>query len=285
MATHKISYYIIEYRFDDNTLGNLTEMLTRVLNYINGLDRVQRKRNDSSNQDKFTYLSSSSNDNNIFKVILKSASHSYRAPLVHRDTLSERQNPKKMEEGEQVKTHIVINTNSGYAIKDTMLRGVSMNTFIIYLNSFLDNVYNNGETKGKFEYYYVPSDSIREEIDKLDKVSIAELTTDKQILGSPALGYNGRMEEVHEDVVIKIKAKRGESIKDRILNTILPSFNEHRIDRIKIKGKDEHGNELTLDTLKLLKKTYVEVVKDENTGEFESDSMFTQLISLLPILQ
>lgn len=198
MAKHQIAYYIIEYKYDDNTTGNLVDMLSRVLTYIHGLEKVQRKRNDFSNQDKFAYLSDSSNANNIFKVTLKSASHSYRAPF---------------------------------------------------------------------------------------RVSLAEITTDKQILGSPALGYNGRMEEVHEDVNITIKAKRGGSIKDRVLSTILPSLNNNRICRIKIKGKDEYGNNRTLDSLNLLKKTYVEVEKDENTGEFDSESMFTQLISALPQLQ
>lgn len=242
MAKHQIAYYIIEYRYDDNTIGSLADMLSRVLTYLNGLDRVQRKRNDFSNQDKFAYLSHSSNDNNVFKVILKSASHSYRAPLIHRDTLSERQNPKQMEEGEQVKTHIVIDANSGYVTKDTMQRGVAMNAFICYLNFFLNNVHNNDETKGKFEYSDVPSDDFRDEIDSLDRVSLAEITTDKQILGGPALGYNGRMEEIHEDVNITIKAKRGGSIKERVLNTILPSINNNRIRRVKIKGKDEFGN-------------------------------------------
>lgn len=282
MAKHQIAYYIIEYKYDDNTTGNLADMLSRTLTYINGLDRVQRKRNDFSNPDKFAYLSSNSNVNNVFKVILKSASHSYRAPLIHRDTLSERQNPKQMEEGEQIKTHIIIDANSGYVTKDTMQRGVAMNAFICYLNSFLNNVHNNDEPKGKFEYSDVPSDDFRDEIDSLDRASLAEITTDKQILGSPALRYNGRMEEVHEDVSITIKAKRGGSIKERVLSTILPSFNNNRIRRVKIKGKDEFGNNHTLDSLNLLKKTYVEVIKDENTGEFESDSMFTQLISSLP---
>lgn len=285
MAKHQIAYYIIEYKYDDNTTGNLVDMLSRVLTYIHGLEKVQRKRNDFSNQDKFAYLSDSSNANNIFKVTLKSASHSYRAPLIHRDTLSERQNPKQMEEGEQVKTHIVIDANSGYVTKDTMQRGVAMNAFICYLNSFLINVYNNDETEGKFEYSDVPSDNFRDEINSLDRVSLAEITTDKQILGSPALGYNGRMEEVHEDVNITIKAKRGGSIKDRVLSTILPSLNNNRICRIKIKGKDEYGNNRTLDSLNLLKKTYVEVEKDENTGEFESESMLTQLKSALPQFQ
>lgn len=285
MAKHQIAYYIIEYRYEDNTIGNLAEMLNRVLTYINGLDKVQRKRNGFFNHDKFAYLSDFSNINNVFKVIMKSASHSYSAPLIHKDTLSEPKNPKKLEEGEQVKTHIVIDANSRYATKDTMYRGIAMNAFICYVNSFLDDIYNNGEIKGMFVYSDVPSDNFKDEIDRLDRVSLAEITTDKQILGSPALGYNDRMEEVHEDVNITIKAKRGGSIKERVLSTILPSLNNNKIHRIKIKGKDEVGNNCILDSLNLLKKSCVEVEKNEETGEFESDSMFAQLMSSLPIMQ
>ena len=190
-----------------------------------------------------------------------------------------------MEEGEQIKTHIVINTNSGYVTKDTMLGGVAMNAMVNYLNSFLQNVFEEGETIGRFDYSDVPSDSFRDEIDRLDRVSIAEIITDKQILGSPALGYNERMEEVQEDISITLKAKRGGSIKSQVLNKILPSLNNNRIRRVKIKGKDEFGNDRTLDSLNLLKKTYVDVEKSELTGEFDSQSMLAELQSALPNLQ
>lgn len=285
MAKHQIAYYILDYQLADGTTGDLSDMLNRVLTHINGLDKVHRKRDDFSTQDKFAYLSSSTKTNDITSIIFKSAKHSYSAPLVHRDTLSERPNPKRMEEGEQIKTHIVINTNSGYVTKDTMLGGVAMNAMVNYLNSFLQNVFEEGETIGRFDYSDVPSDSFRDEIDRLDRVSIAEIITDKQILGSPALGYNGRMEEVQEDVSITLKAKRGGSIKSQVLSKILPSLNNNRIRRVKIKGKDEFGNDRTLDSLNLLKKTYVDVEKSELTGEFDSQSMLAELQSALPNLQ
>ena len=188
-----------------------------------------------------------------------------------------------MEEGEQVKTHIVIDTNSGYMTKDTMLRGIAINNFISYLNSFLS--FGENEIEGKFEYYDVPSDTFREEINQLDRVTLAEITTDKQILGSPALGYNGRMEEVQEDISITLKSHRGGSIKSQVLQMILPSLNNNRIRRVRIKGKDEFGNSRTLDSLNLLKKTYVDVEKNELTGEYDSVSMFTELKSALATLQ
>ncbi len=235
MAKHQIAYYILDYQLADGTNGNLSDMLNRLLTHINGLDKVNRKREDFSTQHKFAYLSSSKKQNDITSIIFKSAKHSYNAPLVHRDTLSERPNPKRMEEGEQIKTHIVINTNSGYVTKDTMIGGVAMNAMVNYLNSFLKNVFEEGETVGEFSYSGVPSDSFRDEIDRLDRVSLAEITTDKQILGSPALGYNGRMEEVQEDINITLKAKRGGSIKNHVLSKILPSLNNNRIRRIKVK--------------------------------------------------
>ena len=283
MAKHQIAYYILEYKLADNTIGNLSEMVNRLLSHINGLQKMQRKRSDFSNPDKFTYLSESASENNITTIIFKSASHSYSAPLIDKNTLNDRPNPKRMEEGEQVKTHIVIDTNSGYMTKDTMLRGIAINNFISYLNSFLS--FGENEIEGKFEYYDVPSDTFREEINQLDRVTIAEITTDKQILGSPALGYNGRMEEVQEDISITLKSHRGGSIKSQVLQMILPSLNNNRIRRVRIKGKDEFGNSRTLDSLNLLKKTYVDVEKNGLTGEYDSVSMFTELKSALATLQ
>lgn len=37
MAKHQIAYYILEYKLVDNTIGNLPEMVNRVLAHINGL--------------------------------------------------------------------------------------------------------------------------------------------------------------------------------------------------------------------------------------------------------
>ena len=158
-----------------------------------------------------------------------------------------------------------------------------INNFISYLNSFLS--FGENEIEEKFEYYDVPSDTFREEINQLDRVTIAEITTDKQILGSPALGYNGRMEEVQEDISITLKSHRGGSIKSQVLQMILPSLNNNRIRRVRIKGKDEFGNSRTLDSLNLLKKTYVDVEKNGLTGEYDSVSMFTELKSALATLQ
>ncbi len=283
MAKHQIAYYILEYKLVDNTIGNLPEMVNRVLAHINGLQKMQRKRNDFSNPDKFTYLSESASENNITTIVFKSASHSYSAPLIDKNTLDDRPNPKRMEEGEQVKTHIVIDTNSGYVTKDTMQRGIAINNVVSYLNSFLP--FEGNEIEGRFEYYDVPSDTFREEINQLDRVTLAEITTDKQILGSPALGYNGRMEEVQEDISITLKSHRGGSIKSQVLQMILPSLNNNRIRRVRIKGKDEFGNGRTLDSLNLLKKTYVDVEKNDLTGEYDSVSMFAELKSALATLQ
>lgn len=284
MARHKIAYYIMEYQYADNTTGNLSAMLSRVLSYIGNLSMVDRKREDNV-QDKFAYLSSINTNGNLHSLVMKSARHSYSAPLVHRQTLNERANPKLMDEGEQVKTHIVVNTASGYLTKDTLQGGVAINSFVNYLNSFLPNVYQQNEMNGSFVYSVVPSDSFRDEIDRLDRVSVAEIVTDRQILGSPALNFNGRMDEVQEDITITVKARRGENIKNQVLSMFIPSLNNHRVCRVKVKGKDEFGNDRILDSLNLIKKTYVEVEKDEQTGEFNSGSMLSELQSALPVLQ
>lgn len=284
MARHQISYYILEYQLVDGSTGDLADMLNRVLTYINGLSLVDRKRDDNS-QDKFSYLSSLNTDGDMHAIIMKSARHSYSAPLVHRQTLHERPNPKLLEEGEQVKTHCVINAISGYMTKDTLLGGVAINNFVNYINSFLPQVYSANETAGAFIYAVIPCDNFRDEINRLDRVSVAEIVTDRHILGGPALNFNGRMDEIQEDVTVTVKARRGENIKNQALSWLIPSLNNHRVRRVRIKGRDEFGNERILDSLNLIKKTYVNVEKDEHTGEFNSQSMLTELQSALSNLQ
>ena len=107
MASRRIGYYTLPLSQNDNG-HTVEEVLFSILAYIDRLANTDRKQD--MGDERFCFLFSKNNDlqTHMSQVIYKSARHSYRAPLIHRDTLNERDNPKLMEEGELYRTHMVI---------------------------------------------------------------------------------------------------------------------------------------------------------------------------------
>lgn len=85
-------------------------------------------------------------------------------------------------------------------------------------------------------------------------------------------------EEMKEFVVMSVRAERKKSIKEHIYDFVDKlAGNESKIKRIRVKGKLSNDNESIIDTSFIIKREFVEVVQDEDTGEFNSTDMFLQL--------
>lgn len=282
MAKRKIVYYSIEYRLDDDTVGNTAQMLQDVVNHIIGLNLIDRKRENIDTATIYFMDSCRITDTKMF-LLFKSARHSYRPPLVNRDNLNERDNPKTMEEGEVRKTHLVVDMNTHNLVLEAG-EGMTMNNVIKYLNCFLDFMQVDDNNHGEFVSYSMPSDSFEEELNRLSRVTVAEMYVDKQILGSPALNFSNRMELIKEDVILTVKPQqRGGSLFEIVRNLLgrNGNMNDERIRRIRLRGKDEENNDVLLDSMNLIKKTSIEVEKDDNTGEYVSADMFAKLNAVL----
>ena len=106
MAKRKIGFYYLFFKRDDVEMP-IEANLLNVLAFLGLKSRVERKQ-DISN-DRFAFLDSYSHnttqENDLLELLFKSAKHSYRAPLLDKNTVEERENPKTMAEGEQMKTH------------------------------------------------------------------------------------------------------------------------------------------------------------------------------------
>lgn len=111
----KIGFYYLILETENNNLEISTE-LSRVFSFLLAQEKIARKIDLSTN--KFCLLEESqiNDEEMIQKIIFKSAIHSYRAPLLDRETVNERDNPKTLREGESQKTHFVIKYKDGDAI-------------------------------------------------------------------------------------------------------------------------------------------------------------------------
>lgn len=281
MAQRKVGFFYLHSVNGEVNL-DVQENLLRLLSFIDRLTNTQKKRDIT--RDKICFLDSYDyNENNhIVKILFKSAIHSYRAPLLNRNTIELRENPKTIEEGEQVKTHLLVKYVNGNAIVflETGRGLLTLKTIVDYLNIFvlLHNNNNDDPICGRFTLDIIPRDDFREVLQNMDRVLLAQVYTDKQILGSDSLNFSDRTENVQEDIVIELKTKRQQSIKS-VLYDILSKMNGNREDikRVRIKGKMPNNTDCMIDTDFLIKKEYIEVVQNEETGEYHTVDMFNQL--------
>jgi hypothetical protein len=267
---------------NEEVFANVENDLLVLLNYISGLPKVQRKYN--LTKDKFCFIENYNFDENsqCVELLFKSAKHSYRAPLLDKNTVEARENPKRIEEGEQIKTHILLKfiENDAIAFLETGLNLMTMSNIVEYLNSFVVSYNNSAEEEivGKFTFDMMPRDDFREVLDSMSRVVCAELFINKSLLGSDALNFCNITEDIQENIVLSLKSEKKKSIKN-ILYQVISHFSgaNSQINRIRVRGKMPNNNDGVIDTSFIIKKEYIEVEQNADTGEFDTTSMFAQL--------
>jgi len=284
-ATKKIGFFFLSFKTNEPGISISTE-LSKVLNYCISLSKVKRKLDLSD--DKFCIIESCEYDraNAIHKIVFKSATHSYRANLIDKKTVEERENPKKIDEGEGKKTHLVIKYKNGDAIVllETSQKGLNMKQIVRYMNSYVRH-YNASHKRDKLTYQFdfsiIPRDDFREVLDSMSRVLCASIYVDKQILGTAALGFSDRLNSVQEDIIIEVKTERQGSIKAFAFDAMTHLAGVKKtVRKIRIKGKNAANNDVTIDTEFIVKKEYVETLMNEETGEIFTPNMLSEMVEL-----
>lgn len=267
---------------EEEVFENVENILPTFLENICQLDRVQRKYD--LTRDKFCFIESCSFDvsTHCAELLFKSAKHSYRAPLIDKNTVEERDNPKRIEEGEQVKTHLLLKflEDDAVVFLETGLNLMTMSNIVEYLNSFLIsyNIANDEIIEGQFTFDMIPRDDFQEVLDSMTRVVCAEIFVDKTLLGSDALNFSNITEDVQENMILTLKSEKKKSIKQTLCQIVhFFNGNQSQINRIRVKGKMPNNNDSIIDTAFIVKKEYVEVEQNEDTGEFNTSDMFAQL--------
>lgn len=272
----KIGFYYLTIN-EGNDLGNSFNL---VMDYINSLSRQDRAY-ELGNQ-KFCFLESYQVNGQQSKIMIKSAKHSFRPNLVHRDTIQERENPKAIEEGEIEKSHIVtkIMENTICLILDKHMGGITIRQLVKYLNEFSRNI--DMEIPINFGYEIVVKENFLEEIENLNRVICAQIVVDKQLLGSDALNYSNRINEVKHDIILNVKAKRLSSIEDFAIDIFNKFRRENnRINKIRIIGRNDENNEVVLNTDRIERQEFINAEINESTGEISSLDVFSEMESVL----
>ena len=95
------------------------------------------------------------------------------------------------------------------------------------------------------------------------------------------MNFSNSSEQVKENILLTIKAERKKSIKETLYD-IIDKYNsaQSKIRRIRITGKNTNGNASIIDTDFIVKKEFIEVQQDSDTGEYISANVFSQLLAL-----
>lgn len=290
MAKRKISYNYLFLKMGEFEQP-IENALSTILNYIISKEKVDRKQD--VNNEKIAFLDNINYDTtseyHTMQILFKSAKHSYRAPLLDKNTVESRENPKTMSEGEQMKTHVLVKFKDGDAIifLETGSNMLTCGNIVNYLNqallSYNSQFRENDEQRllGKFSFEMIARDDFQEILQGMDRVLCAEIFIDKSVLGSEVLNFSNSAEQVKENILLTIKAERKKSIKETLYD-IIDKYNsaQSKIRRIRITGKNTNGNASIIDTDFIVKKEFIEVQQDSDTGEYISANVFSQLLAL-----
>ena len=290
MAKRKISYNYLFLKMGEFEQP-IENALSTILNYIISKEKVDRKQD--VNNEKIAFLDNINYDTtseyHTMQILFKSAKHSYRAPLLDKNTVESRENPKTMSEGEQMKTHVLVKFKDGDAIifLETGSNMLTCGNIVNYLNqallSYNSQFREDDEQRllGKFSFEMIARDDFQEILQGMDRVLCAEIFIDKSVLGSEVLNFSNSAEQVKENILLTIKAERKKSIKETLYD-IIDKYNsaQSKIRRIRVTGKNTNGNASIIDTDFIVKKEFIEVQQDSDTGEYISANVFSQLLAL-----
>ncbi len=275
----KIGFYFLTVL---NSEINPADAFMLVANHINGLEKVFRSLNLGNN--KFCLLDSFgiSRPRSRCKIVFKSATHSFRPNLIHRHTVNERESPKVLQEGEIEMTHIITKDIQGEIVflMEKHLNGIGVSQFIKYLNEF--SIQMDMEEPLKFGYEIIVKDNFLNEINKLSRVTCADVFIDKQLLGSDALNYSNRIHQVKHEVILSVKAKNRDSIED-FARDLYSKLNgeESIIRKIRIVGRNEENNEVVINTDFIERQEYILAEINQITGELSTEDVFIEMNEII----
>lgn len=287
IAKRKIGFYSLSVtQIADNKREIINPIIIRdIINHIMSLDKKDRV-NDISKNYKFHLLDYASEVAMVQQLFFKSSKYHHRPPLIDKDTTEERDNPKKLSEGESEKTHAVLKyfDDEVILVKEDRMHGMSIKNIVYYFNKFLWQMRHDADNPINYvvDFSIIPNDDFLQELNNLSRVIIGEVYIDRQILGSDFLNIASRTEEIQSLIQLNIKAQKKKSIKDAALEIYYKFTAESSlIKKIRIFGLNNIGERILLDSDLLKKMGYVSADLDESTGIVNSEQILESLTSII----
>ncbi len=281
----KISFHTISVNREETQID--PGVLKDVLSYINELPQEQRVYNIASSRKVHFMKEQSTYQNRFRNIVMVSGKYHHRPDLINVNTAESRENPKTLTEAEEERTHISLDFSNSEirVVMEDRRSGISISYLVNYIERYARLFHKETKTSKDYtlDYTVIPKENFLEELNKLSRVACGYIYADKKILGSEYLNYSKRTAEVKDELIINVIAKRGRSILDTIIDSyhkfIVP---EENIKRVRIRGINDNGRQILLDTDIIKRIEYIEVhLNDEKGIVVDSDEIFNQFAKLL----
>lgn len=288
ITRRKIGFYSISFTKEKKLMNLFDEKLfQRVINYIlNDKSNNERLINDDKSNKAITLDKTEffkKDNHTYFKMVFNSCKYNHSPDYMSSIDGSVRVSQKQLIEGDKESTHILgkLLENELILILEERRSGISIKSLIGYLNQFLVEM---SEDEKLLTYSTIVAEKLIETLDKLDRISIANITLDKKYIGSDYLMLEGlEDEQLSNDIVVTCKSKRAKSLNKSKIRKFLQKFlgQETKVTRVRIQGVEENKNPVIIDTEFFKKQEFIEVTLDEKKGIVDSTAFFDKAIVLL----
>lgn len=257
------------------------QIIIDIIDFIMSLNKFDRIYDLEQNK-RFHLLNYAARNGNVEKLIFTSGKYNHRPPLIDKETADERDNPKTLSEGESEKTHVVLKYNDDEIIllKEERFHGIHINTIVNYFYKMLWTM--NKNLNYKINFSIIPKTDFYHELAQLNRVTIGEAHVERQLIGSEYLNYSDRIENVKNSIQITIKARRGRSIKDTLVDLYNKATSaSSNIKKIRVYGTNVNGDNVLLDSDIIKMVEYLKTNIDEITGIVNSEMILTNLAKMI----
>ena len=274
-SRRKIEFYAV--KITDEKGKSQNDILFKMVDYICSFPEDNRTIPYSIyNKDKMCLLKTSpGSQKNDYREIIMISGITHHMPNIRefhsvpigqkaaKNQAAVRPNPKKIEEGEEEKTHIFIKQYDGEILALFESRRIfSFGAFLDYVRHFIKLYCTQNKIKHRYEVKnsIIPVGDFLTKLDELYRVKLGNIYIDKKILGSGELNYSNRTTKLKDTLMLQATAKRGENIIDAIKD-IFKRFElkDSEIKKIRVEGFVTEGTPIVLDTDYCQRKEYINV--------------------------
>lgn len=290
LQKRKLGYWSIEFAHGDNEFFD-RDLFAGFMTYLSGLDTQSRLQRDSKNNKAIaidriweTEIQGAS----AYEVRFKSCKYNHSPDYMSSTDGSERPTEKQLYEGDKEVTHICMRIDAleVMCVVEERRSGVTFGAVIRYLNDKLRN-YLRQENRDEGIILIgsiVPPQDFLAALESTERITIAELFVDKEVMGTGYLGFLEIDASTREEVVMTVKSKPKQSIAKRAAREAYFGLATEgtQVRRIRLRGRDYNNMSVIIDSLNAKKKDEVFVELMPN-GIVNTSSIFQKMEEALEV--
>lgn len=286
----KLGYWSLEFAHGNDEFFD-ADLFVGFMDYLAEMDTQTLLQRDSQNNkalaiDKMWAVRLQSRP--AYEVRFKSCKYNHSPDYMSSTDGSERPTDKQLYEGDKEVTHFCIRVDplEAMCVIEERRNGVSFGTAIRYLNSLLRNylVKENRDESITLFGSIVPPQNFLEALDAAEKITVAEMFVDKEVMGTEFLGFMEVDAATREEVIMTVKSKPKQSLAKRFARTAYVGLSTAgtKVRRIRLRGRDYNNMNIVIDSLNAKKKdeVYVELLPN---GIVNSSSIFQKMEEALEV--